>query len=117
MIRVVEQAGILVQKSGLRFFEGDTVLRQVGSSLAAIPGKLDIAHSNMLAISVITESAALAEAWSPAKTRLLLFIVDEINLLAGPGSWVRPSPQSGLRIASRQRMYRQSDVLIRGACK
>jgi hypothetical protein len=51
VIRVIDQAGVFVQKDGLRFLEGDAVLHQVGLSLAAIPGKLDIAHGIILAIS------------------------------------------------------------------
>jgi len=47
---VVDQAGALVQKNGRCFLERDTVLDQVGSSLTLIPGKLDIAHSIILAI-------------------------------------------------------------------
>lgn len=50
MIRGVDQAGVLVQKDGLCLLEGNTVLYQVGSSLAAIPGKSNIAHSIILAI-------------------------------------------------------------------
>jgi hypothetical protein len=33
VIRIVNQAGALVQKNGLRFLEGDAMLGQVGSSL------------------------------------------------------------------------------------
>ena len=51
VIRIIDQAGVLIEKNSLRFLEGDAVLHQVGSSLAAIPGKLDIAHSIILAIS------------------------------------------------------------------
>jgi hypothetical protein len=50
MIRVIHQAGVLVQKHSLCFLEGDPVLCQVGSSLAAIPGKLNIARSIILEI-------------------------------------------------------------------
>jgi hypothetical protein len=35
MIRVIDQAGVLVQKNSLSFLEGDAVLHQVGSSLEA----------------------------------------------------------------------------------
>ena len=52
VIRIVNQAGALVQKNGLRFLEGDAMLGKVGSSLTSIPGKLDIAHSIILAIHV-----------------------------------------------------------------
>jgi hypothetical protein len=51
VIRVIDQAGVFVQKNGPRFLEGNAVLYQVGLSLAAIPGKLDIAHGIILAIS------------------------------------------------------------------
>jgi len=51
VIRVIDQAGVFVQKDGLRFPEGDAVLHHIGLSLAAIPGKLDIAHGIILAIS------------------------------------------------------------------
>src|ERR1035438_9156393 len=50
MIRVIDEAGELVEENSLRFLEGDTVLRQVGASLVPIPGKLNIAHSIILAI-------------------------------------------------------------------
>jgi hypothetical protein len=50
VIGVVDQAGALVQENSLCFLEGDAVLDQVGSSLAAIPGKRNIAHSIILAI-------------------------------------------------------------------
>jgi hypothetical protein len=36
MIGIVQQSGILVQKSCLRFFEGHAVFRQVGSGFANI---------------------------------------------------------------------------------
>jgi len=50
VIWVIDQARVLVQKNGLCFLEGDAVLYQVGSSLAAIPGKFYIAQSIILAI-------------------------------------------------------------------
>jgi hypothetical protein len=51
MIRIVDQAGAVVEKDCLSFLERDTVLRDVGSGLSSIPGKFDIAHSIILAIS------------------------------------------------------------------
>lgn len=54
----LKSSGVLVQKSSLRFLEGNVVLCHVGSSLAPIPGKLDIAYGNTLAISAqLTEDA------------------------------------------------------------
>ena len=50
MIRVIDQASVLIQKNSLCFLEGHAVLRRVGSSFAAIPGKRNIAHSIILAI-------------------------------------------------------------------
>ena len=50
VIRVIDQAGALIQKNSLSFLERDAVLYQVGSSLALIPGKLNIAHTGILAI-------------------------------------------------------------------
>jgi hypothetical protein len=51
MIGVVKQTGVFVQKNSLRFLKGDPMLCFVGSSLPAIPGKFDIAHSIILALS------------------------------------------------------------------
>jgi len=56
VIRVIDQAGVFVQKNGLSFLEGNAVLHQIGSGLAAIPGKFYIAHSIILAISWPHES-------------------------------------------------------------
>jgi hypothetical protein len=53
VIRIVNQAGALVKENGLRFLEGNAMPGQVGSSLTSIPGKLDIAHSIILAIEVL----------------------------------------------------------------
>jgi hypothetical protein len=53
VIRVIYQAGALIQKNSFCFLEGDAMLYQVGSGLAPIPGKLDIAHSIILAITAI----------------------------------------------------------------
>ena|ERR1700733_1014760 len=50
VIWIVDQAGILIQEHSLGFLERDAVLCKVQSGLAAIPGKLYIAHSIMLAI-------------------------------------------------------------------
>ena len=50
MVRVIDQAGALVQKNGLCFLKGNAVFRQIRSSFTAVPGKLDIAHSIILAI-------------------------------------------------------------------
>jgi hypothetical protein len=33
MIRVIDQAGVVVQKNGLRFLESDAMLREVGVNL------------------------------------------------------------------------------------
>ncbi len=52
MIRIVDQAGVLVKEDGLSFLKGDAVLSQIGSGLMGIPRKSDIAHSIILAISV-----------------------------------------------------------------
>ena len=51
MIRVINQASVLVQKNSLCFLERDAMLYQVRSSLAAIPGKFNIARIIILAIS------------------------------------------------------------------
>ena len=50
VIRIVDQAAALIQKGSLRLLKGDSMLRQVGTSLAAVPGEFDIAHSIILAI-------------------------------------------------------------------
>ena len=50
MIRIVYQAGVLVQKNSLSFLERDTVFRDVGSGLSWVPGKGNIAHSIILAV-------------------------------------------------------------------
>ena len=50
MIRVIDQARVLVQENSLCILEGDAMLDQVGLSLAPIPGKLYIAHNIILAI-------------------------------------------------------------------
>jgi hypothetical protein len=50
VIRIVDKAGVLVQKRSLGFLERDAVLCKVQSGLAAIPGKFYIAHSIILAI-------------------------------------------------------------------
>jgi len=50
VIRVVDQASVLVQKHGLSLLKGDAVFYKVGPSLARIPGKLYIAHNIILAI-------------------------------------------------------------------
>ena len=50
MVRIINQAGTLVQKNGLCFLEGNAVFRQIRLSFTAVPGKLDIAHSIILAI-------------------------------------------------------------------
>ena len=51
MIRVVDQAGVFIQENGSGFLEGDPVLAFVGSGFTRVPGKFDIAHSIILAIS------------------------------------------------------------------
>jgi hypothetical protein len=51
VVRIVDQAGVLIQKDGLRFLKRDAVLYQVGFSFAAIPGKFDIAYIIILAMS------------------------------------------------------------------
>ena len=51
MIRIVDQARILIEKNSLSFLKGDAMLGKVRSGLPAIPGKFDIAHSLILAIS------------------------------------------------------------------
>jgi hypothetical protein len=51
MIRIVDQAGVLIEKNGFRLLERDAMLCNVGPRLARIPGRLDIAHSIILAIS------------------------------------------------------------------
>jgi len=51
MIRVIDQAGAIVQKNGPCFVERNAVPGHVGPSLTAVPGKLNIAHSIILAIS------------------------------------------------------------------
>jgi len=50
VIRIVDQASALVLENGLRLLERDSVPQQVGSRLVPIPGKLDIAHSIIIAI-------------------------------------------------------------------
>lgn len=67
VIRGIDQAGVFVQKDGLRFLEGDAVLHQVGLGLAAIPGKLNITHGIILAISGQPPGAKArtAENWLP----------------------------------------------------
>ena len=59
MIRVIDQAGAVVKKDSFRFLERDAVLCQVGSSLAAVPGKVNIAHSIILAILAARVSGPL----------------------------------------------------------
>ena len=51
VIRITDQASVLVQKNSLCFLERDAMLYQVRSSFAAIPGKFNIAHIIILAIS------------------------------------------------------------------
>jgi len=51
MVRIVDQTGALVRKSGLCLLERDAVLCQVGLSFTAIPGKINLAHIIILAIS------------------------------------------------------------------
>lgn len=63
MIGIVEQAGVLVEKHGLGFFEGHAVFCQVGSGLANVPNKPDIAHSIILAISFVTALGVAALVW------------------------------------------------------
>jgi hypothetical protein len=53
VIRVVDQAGVLVKKNSLRLLEGDALFYLVGLSLAAVPVKRNIAQSIILAISLI----------------------------------------------------------------
>lgn len=50
MIGIINQTCTLVQKSGLRFFEGHTVLDRVGLRLTSVPGEAYIAHSIIIAI-------------------------------------------------------------------
>ncbi len=50
VIRIVDQAGVLVQKHSLGFLKRDAVLGKIQSGLAAIPGKFYIAHGIILAI-------------------------------------------------------------------
>ena len=50
MIRVVKQPGALVEESSPGFLKRNAVLYEIGSRLCGIPGKLDIAHSNILEI-------------------------------------------------------------------
>jgi len=54
MIRIVNQARLLIEKNGLSFVKGDAMLGKVRSGLPGIPGKFDIAHSLILAISSAT---------------------------------------------------------------
>jgi len=58
MVRVIEQTGAFVEKCSLRLLEGNAVLCQVGSRLAIVPGKFDIAHGIILAISILSRAAA-----------------------------------------------------------
>ena len=50
MIRIVDQAGLLIEKNRLCLLERDAMLYEARSSLGPIPGKLDIATSIILAI-------------------------------------------------------------------
>ena len=51
VVRIVNQAAAFVRKDSLGLLKRDTVLGEVGTRLAPIPGKLNIAHSIMIAIS------------------------------------------------------------------
>jgi hypothetical protein len=50
VIRIVDQAGVLIQENSLSLLKRDAVLYQIRLSLAPIPGKIDIAHSIILAL-------------------------------------------------------------------
>jgi hypothetical protein len=51
VIRIIDQASVLVQKNSLCFLERDAMLYQIRSSFAAILGKFHIAQIIILAIS------------------------------------------------------------------
>ena len=73
VVRIVDQAGVFVKKHGLSLVERDAVLGDVGSRFTPIPGKLDIAHSIILAT------------WTP--DGLLYVLTDE-----KPGAVLRIEP-------------------------
>ena len=51
MIRIIDQASVLVEENRLSRFKRNAMLGKVGSGLSPIPGKFNIAHSIILAIS------------------------------------------------------------------
>ena len=52
MIRIVNQAGMIVKKNRLCLLERDAMLNLVGTRFPPVPGKFNIAQSIILAISL-----------------------------------------------------------------